>query len=182
MSYDPVRHGANCKNCPRRGQTPVGPSGPTGARICWLGQDPGVTEVQMGQPFVGATGKRLANIWAQAEKSIGKEIPRREIFVTNTCCCLPVTKSPKEAKLAADCCRPRLLAELSQLHPDAWILAMGKWAYYALSGKLKGQGKFQGFHLPWRPDEAGESSPADMGSGGGDGEEDPDVVQDDDPA
>lgn len=180
MPYDPRKFGAKCSSCPRKGQTPVGPSGPPGARVCWLGQDPGQTEVQMGQPFVGATGKRLANIWAAAEKSIGKEVPRKEIFVTNTCCCLPVTKSPKEAKLAADCCRPRLLAELRQLHPDAWILAMGRWADYALSGRIKGGAKYQGFHLPWRDDSPSQSDSNDMGSGGGDGEEDTDVAEDED--
>jgi uracil-DNA glycosylase len=46
-----------------------------------------------------------------------------------------------------DCCRPRLYRELRKVHPNAGILAMGKWALYALTGKQKGGGGLAGFHI-----------------------------------
>lgn len=147
--YDPRKHGARCDACPRRGQVVVPPEGPKqGARWCWLGQDPGPTEVRKGRPFIGPTGTRLTRIWESACEAIGyPAIQRQEIWITNACLCIPLTPSAKEARDAATCCRPRLSAELARLHPDAGILAMGKWALFALTGKEKGMGGFQGFHL-----------------------------------
>lgn len=150
MSYDPKKWGARCTLCPRREQTPVPPEGPRHAHLCWLGQDPGKTEVKRGQPFVGPTGQRLMLLWEAACETLRVALPRSQIWVTNTCLCLPVTKSTREAKLAADCCAPRLQRELKMLHPEAGVLAMGRWAFYALTGRTKGVGKFQGFHVPLR--------------------------------
>jgi len=149
MSYDPRKHGANCDACPRRGSTPVPPEGPKGARWVWLGQDPGNTEVKKGRPFVGPTGARLAHLWEAAFRELGKPpVPRAEIFITNAALCAPLSKSESEAKAAMTACRPRLLRELKQADPEAGVLVMGKWALHALTGEVKGMGKYQGFHIP----------------------------------
>lgn len=148
MRYDPRKHDALCHLCPRAGQVVVPPEGPKRAHICWLGQDPGKTEVKQLRPFVGATGTRLIALWEKGCELTKVVLPRRLVWVTNVCLCLPVTKSQSEGRRAADCCAPRLRRELEALHPGAGILAMGKWAFYALTGLLKGQGKFQGFHVP----------------------------------
>ncbi len=148
MKFDPRQRGALCDKCPRREQKPVPPEGRAGARAAWLGQDPGQNEVAMGRPFVGATGKRLTSVWAAMCERLGLDWPRSAIWITNACLCLPVKQSnEREAKLAADCCRPRLVKELRQLAPDAGILVMGKWAWYALTGRTKGKAKFDGFHV-----------------------------------
>lgn len=148
MSYDPKKWGARCNECPRKGQTPVPPEGPKHAHLCWLGQDPGKTEVKRGRPFVGPTGQRLEALWAAGIEKLHTPITRSQVWVTNTCLCLPVTKSAREGRDAALCCAPRLQKELRMLHPEAGILAMGKWAFFAMTGLLKGSGKFQGFHVP----------------------------------
>lgn len=145
MSYDPRKHGARCDLCPRREQVPVPPEGPKRAHLCWLGQDPGKNEVKQLRPFVGATGVRLAGLWEAGCEEVKVQLPRKFIWVTNVALCLPVTKSPAESKRAADCCAPRLRKELLGLHTDAGILAMGRWAFYAMTGLTKGIGKFSGF-------------------------------------
>lgn len=143
--YDPRAHGARCDLCPRKMQTPVPPEGPKRAMLCWLGQDPGKNEVKQLRPFVGATGTRLAGLWEAGCEANKVALPRSQIWVTNSALCLPLTKSASEAKRAVDCCAPRLRKELLNLHPSAGILAMGKWAFYAMTNKLKGIGKFSGF-------------------------------------
>lgn len=152
---DPRQLGARCDDCPRKGQTPVPPEGPAaGATVCWVGQDPGKTEVALGRPFVGATGQRITMLWEEACRKAGRPIPRKDIFITNGALCLPVKqKDDKEARRAADCCRPRLMAEIRRLHPHAGILVMGRWAYYALTFVDKHVGKFIGFHQQYNPEE-----------------------------
>jgi uracil-DNA glycosylase len=99
-------------------------------------------------PFVGPTGKKLTGIWEKACAVAGVALPRKLIWVTNAALCLPLSKSAAEGKRAVDCCAPRLQRELQSLHSDAGILPMGKWAFYALTGRTKGVAKFQGFYNP----------------------------------
>lgn len=116
--------------------------------VVWLGQDPGHQEVKQGRPFVGPTGARITHIWERAFAALGKAVmPRSQVYITNAALCLPLSKSNSEAKKAMTCCRPRLLRELRQANPNAGILAMGKWAWFALTGSEKGVGKFIGFHV-----------------------------------
>lgn len=149
MTYDPRKLGASCGRCPRRSQRPVPPEGKSGAAIVWLGQDPGDRETAEGRPFVGPTGTRLTHIWERAcEKMLGRVIPRAEIWITNSAKCQPITKSAREAKQAVDCCRPLLYNELRQaIHSRAAFLFMGKWAWYAVTGMLKGVDSYKGFHV-----------------------------------
>jgi uracil-DNA glycosylase len=157
MSYDPRKHGALCDKCPRKGSVVVPPEGPaSGARACWLGQDPGKQEVVQGRPFVGPTGSRLARLWdeAFAAEGSGSTLLRRDIWVTNAALCAPPEKGgDAEARAAMTCCRPRLARELKRLDPGAGILAMGKWAWFALTGSEKGSGPYQGFHVMVEPEE-----------------------------
>jgi uracil-DNA glycosylase family 4 len=147
VKYNPRKRGALCDKCPRKEQTPVPPEGPLLARWCWLGQDPGKNEVKKGRPFIGATGKRLARIWMMTFMRLElPEVPRKKVWITNAALCMPVTKGEGEAKKAIECCRPRLYEELNNLHPDAWILAMGKGAFAALTRRTKGVAKYLGFH------------------------------------
>jgi len=149
-AYDPQKHGALCATCPRKGCTPVPPEGRPGLRACLLGQDPGANEVRLLRPFVGATGTRLTHLLQYAHAEVGTPFERGSYFITNAALCAPLTKSEKEARGAVDACRPRLLRELAGLTPRAGVLAMGKWAYYALTGSDTGMGKYQGFHVELR--------------------------------
>lgn len=145
---DPRKLGARCDLCPRKGKTVVLPEGPTsGALYCWLGQDPGEQEEKKGRPFIGPTGVRLERLWTNGCAEAGLTIPRRDILIINSACCRPVTKRDSEAKAAADCCAPLVQHFLKSLSPVAGILVMGRWAYYQLTGRRKGIGKYQGYYV-----------------------------------
>jgi uracil-DNA glycosylase family 4 len=146
--YDPRKAGARCDKCPRRGSPVVPPVGPPrGARAAWVGQDPGREEAKKLAPFVGPTGGRATKLWVLACEEAGVPVMvRGELWITDAALCPPVTKNEKEARQAMTCCRPRLLRELARLHPDAGILAMGKWALFGLTGMDEGMGKLAGFH------------------------------------
>lgn len=150
--FDPRKRGALCDHCPRRNQPKVPPEGkPERAKAVWLGQDPGDQEVRHGQPFIGPTGSRLTRIWEEGQLAVGQPVPtlnRADVWITNAALCPPMTKSAAEATQAVDCCRPRLLRELKLLDRNLGILVMGKYALYALTGKVKGMGKLTGFHIP----------------------------------
>ena len=144
----PQDFGARCDLCPRKEKTPVLPEGPThGAMYCWLGQDPGEQEEKNGRPFVGPTGKRLERLWTNGCHEAQVAIPRREVLIVNGSCCRPLTKSDAEARKAADCCAPLVQHFLKTLNPLAGILVMGRWAYYQLTGRKTGIGKYQGYYV-----------------------------------
>jgi len=152
-TYDPRTLGAQCDDCPRfkAGKIPVPSEGPKqGAKYVILGQDPGASEERLGRPFIGATGILLFKLWESACQRAGVPLIRREdVFITNAALCAPSSHSERESRLAVSRCHPRLLRELSErTSADAGILALGKNAYYALTGKTKGVGKYLGFHIP----------------------------------
>lgn len=148
--YSPEKLGAICRLCPRQGQIPVPPEGPvSGAKVVFLGQDPGHQETKQGKPFVGPTGARLDHIWERGWKALNLPVMSRSlVLVTNAALCQPIIQtSESEARKAMSCCRPRLLKELESISPDAGLLLMGKWAFFAVKGKTKGIGKYLGFHF-----------------------------------
>lgn len=155
MSYDPKKMGARCDLCPRRGQPVIAPTGPKHmATTLWIGQDPGQQEVKAGAPFTGAMGVRLQHMWDRSCEAERGVIPRNTIWATNAALCPPTAeKNERESREATICCRPRLAAELMRASPHAGILLMGKWAYFALTGKVKGVGALLGFHIEVRPRE-----------------------------
>lgn len=144
----PQDFGARCDLCPRKGRQYVLPEGPTsGALYVWLGQDPGEQEEKWGRPFIGPTGKRLDRIWGAANDENQTTIGRRDILAINSACCMAVTKKDSETRLAADCCYPLVRRFLKRASPEAGILAMGRWAFYTLTGRKTGVGKYQGYYV-----------------------------------
>lgn len=139
---------ARCDLCPRKGKVVVFPEGPTHqAMYVWLGQDPGEQEEKQGRPFIGPTGTRLERLWTNGCVESAVAIPRREILILNSACCRPVTKKDSEARLAADCCAPLVQRFLKTMSPLAGVLVMGRWAYYQLTGRKTGIGKYQGYYV-----------------------------------
>lgn len=147
---DPRKLGAQCDKCPRNGRVPVFGEGPRNPKAVILGQDPGREETKQGRPFVGPTGERLNQVWKAACDKNAIQISREETYITNACLCLPIDKNDnKEARSACDACRPRLLAELERLDAVPGVLALGRWAWYALTGEATGITKKLGFHSAW---------------------------------
>ncbi len=74
-----AREAADCRRCPLYGpatQTVFG-EGPAGARLVFVGEQPGDQEDVIGRPFVGPAGQMLDRAMAEAG------IDRRSVYVTN---------------------------------------------------------------------------------------------------
>jgi uracil-DNA glycosylase family 4 len=129
MKYDPTKYGADCEHCPLRGAIPVGGEIKPRARLIVIGEAPGHEEERTGQPFVGESGRLLEREGALEGYS------RFDLSLTNALACWCPEKLPKsELNQAIACCRPRLLHELRRSE-SKWILALGKKALYATTGK-----------------------------------------------
>jgi len=83
MSYDPKACGAQCDKCPLFGAVPVPPDVGHSAKICVVGEAPGVDEIREGRPFVGASGLELHRGLTAAR------ILKRDVHLTNVLLCQP---------------------------------------------------------------------------------------------
>jgi DNA polymerase len=129
------REAAGCKACDlweNATQTVFG-EGRQGARIMFVGEQPGDQEDLQGKPFVGPAGKLLDA--ALIDAGIG----RARVYVTNAVKHFKweprgkrrIHKKPNAAEIAA--CHPWLQAEISALHPEV-IVCLGATAAQALLG------------------------------------------------
>lgn len=124
---------ALCEACPfardGRPNHPVFAEYPDDPMWFIIGEGPGFNEVRLGRPFVGATGQVVNRILAK----IGR--PREHVYVTNSTLCQPPQGSPvEEREIAAQCCKPRLQAELAEF-PGKPVLTLGAVAARALIPK-----------------------------------------------
>lgn len=114
-----------------------GPDTPVGILV---GEGPGREEAEGGRPFIGATGQALDVELFHAG------LRRKELAIVNATCCQPVLpKKEVDMRNAVLACRPAFLSQLANLPEDLPVLAMGKWAFFALTGKDKGVMKARGF-------------------------------------
>jgi DNA polymerase len=114
--------------------------GSQGAKLMILGEAPSFTEVSMGKPFVGASGKELDRLLQDAE------IRRDSCWVTNVCkyevppppkgSKIPFAIRAKNAGIDIDAQLRELQTEINEIKPNC-ILALGGTALWALSGKTK---------------------------------------------
>src|SRR4051812_18671348 len=123
-----------CTACPlykNATQTVFG-EGPRGARIVFLGEQPGDQEDRAGHPFIGPAGMLL-------NRALEEGIPRDECYVTNAVKHFKweprgkrrLHKKPSARDLAA--CRPWFEAELALLKPQTLVL-LGATAAKAVFG------------------------------------------------
>ena len=93
-----------CRLCEGRTQV-VYPDGDYDAKVVFVGEGPGENEDVQGRPFVGKSGKILAD----AMESAG--FGRKDVLITNTVKCRPPgNRDPKPDEMEA--CRPFLESEL----------------------------------------------------------------------
>lgn len=84
-----------------------------------VGEGPGFHETRQGRPFIGATGQCVNKILHK----IGR--PREHLYITNATLCQPPQGASVEVReAAAQCCKPRLQAELAQF-PGKPVLTLG---------------------------------------------------------
>jgi len=108
--------------------------GEQGAKILFVGEQPGNQEDLEGKPFVGPAGKLLDTALVEAG------IDRRKVYVTNAVKHFKweprgkrrIHKKPNTAELAA--CRPWLDAEIGALRPKV-IVCLGATAAQTLLGR-----------------------------------------------
>jgi DNA polymerase len=142
----------DCTGCELyRGTTQtVFSKGPVGARLVFVGEQPGDVEDRRGEPFVGPAGKLL-------DRAVGDAgIDRSEIYTTNAVKHFKFTSSghsgrrihqtPTATDVAA--CRPWLVAEFALLSPDI-VVALGATAAKALFGAAFRVTKSRGELMPW---------------------------------
>jgi len=115
---------ADCVHCPLADRPCVPSHLPPGAFVLVVGEAPGATEVQMGQPFVGPSGQLLDHIARYAgidPASIGR---------TNAVLCRPAGNAdPPDSAVTA--CAPRLAHEINSVSPHV-IVPMGNIALAAV--------------------------------------------------
>jgi DNA polymerase len=94
--------------------------GPATAEILFIGEGPGFHENEQGRPFVGASGKFLDQLLAQAG------LTRDEVFIANVVKCRPPgNRDPHPEELAA--CDTYLEAQIAAINPSI-VVTLGRFS------------------------------------------------------
>jgi len=98
--------------------------GPADAEIMFIGEGPGFHENEQGHPFVGASGKFLDQLLAQAG------VTRADVFIANVVKCRPPdNRDPSTDELAA--CDTYLEEQIKTINPSIIVtlgrISMGKF-------------------------------------------------------
>jgi len=111
-----------CTNCALHAERKrsVPGEGPAAAEIMFIGEGPGFHENEQGRPFVGAAGKFLDQLLAQAG------VTRAEVFIGNVVKCRPPgNRDPLPDELAA--CDIHLEAQIKAINPSI-IVTLGRFS------------------------------------------------------
>lgn len=112
-------------------------SGPQPADLMIVGEAPGKTEDEGGEPFIGRSGRLLFRL---VHEELG--LDREQCFVTNVVKCRPpANRTPRPTEIAA--CRPWLDDQVAQCRPRV-ILALGNTAAKSVFGFDAGIGLTHG--------------------------------------
>ena len=101
-------------------KNPVPGDGPANAEIMFIGEGPGFHENEQGHPFVGASGKFLDQLLAQAG------VTREDVFIANVVKCRPPgNRDPQPDELVA--CDAYLEAQIEVINPSI-IVTLGRFS------------------------------------------------------
>jgi len=127
----------NCRNCKlwltRKLSLPG--EGNISSKMVLIAQAPGYTEDKEGRMFVGPSGKKLDELFAE----VG--VDRREIFMTNILrCVLPHYRRPRRNEI--DACAPYLYREIELINPKiigtlGYVAARYIFKRYGINEELK---------------------------------------------
>ncbi|MEM3577209.1 MAG: type-4 uracil-DNA glycosylase [Candidatus Bathyarchaeia archaeon] len=109
----------HCVKCPlhKARKNAVPGEGNPNAKIMFIGEAPGYWEDVKGKPFVGAAGKLLDTLLAEAE------IPRTQVFIGNVVKCRPPrNREPTPAEIQT--CTPYLDRQITAIKPKL-IVTLG---------------------------------------------------------
>ncbi len=148
LGWEPLRQAVAdcraCELCSTRKQTVFG-AGHVDAHWMIVGEAPGETEDQQGEPFVGESGRLLdAMLHAlQLTRGDGAASPAQQVYIANALKCRPPkNRNPKPEEMSQ--CEPFLMRQLALVKPRI-IVAMGRFAVQSLLrtdeaiGRLRGQ-------------------------------------------
>lgn len=133
-----------CELCSTRKQTVFG-AGHVEAHWMIVGEAPGETEDQQGEPFVGESGRLLDAMLHALQLTRGDGAPSaaQQVYIANALKCRPPkNRNPKPEEMAQ--CEPFLMRQLALVKPRI-IVAMGRFAVQSLLrtdeaiGRLRGQ-------------------------------------------
>ena len=125
-----------CDLCKTRSYSVPG-KGNHNSDIIFIGEAPGRSEDKIGEPFVGAAGKKLSD----ALKYAG--ISRSQVYITNVVKCRP-PNNRVPTQIEKESCRNYLESEIAIIKPKV-ICIMGNTAYQTILGGAnitKERGKF----------------------------------------
>jgi len=125
-----------CTKCPlHEGRKKSVPGeGPANAEIMFIGEGPGFHENEQGRPFVGAAGKFLDQLLAQAD------VTRADVWIGNVVKCRPPgNRDPLPEELAA--CDAYLEAQIKAINPSI-IVTLGRFSM----GKFVSGAKISAIH------------------------------------
>lgn len=98
----------------------VSGEGPADAEIMFIGEGPGFHENEQGRPFVGASGKFLDQLLAQAD------LARADVFIANVVKCRPPgNRDPQAEELAV--CDEYLEEQIKTVNPSI-IVTLGRFS------------------------------------------------------
>ena len=118
-------------------------SGPTDARVVVVGEAPGRTEDEGGEPFIGRSGQLLLRL-IHEELSL----ERSALYITNVVKCRPPqNKTPKKSQLAA--CQPWWEEQFASLAAPL-VLAVGVTSSSTLLGEKVQMSEVHGVARSWR--------------------------------
>ena len=127
-----------CKKCTlhKTRKKAVSGDGPANAEIMFIGEGPGFHENEQGRPFVGAAGKFLDQLLAQAG------VTRGEVFITNVVKCRPPeNRDPQPKELES--CDVYLERQIEAINPSIIVtlgrFSMGKFMKGAKISQVHGE-------------------------------------------
>jgi uracil-DNA glycosylase family 4 len=113
--------------------------GPAGTEIMLIGEGPGFNEDQQGRPFVGAAGKFLEELLAQAG------LKRTDVWITNVVKCRPPNNRDPLPDEVTTCTQTYLERQIAAIDPKIVItlgrFSMGKYLPGAKITQVHGQMK-----------------------------------------
>ena len=106
-----------CELCPLHlGRTNAVPGeGPADSAVMIVGEGPGASEDRQGRPFVGAAGRNLDGLMAEAG------LTRGSVFITNVVKCRPPSNR-RPARGELDACHPYLRRQIELISPKIVVL------------------------------------------------------------
>lgn len=112
-------------------------SGPSRATLMVIGEAPGRSEDEGGEPFIGRSGQLIVRL---IEEEVG--LSRAEYFITNVVKCRPpANRTPRREEIES--CHPWLVEQLALVQPRV-VLALGNTAARAVFGFSEGIGRTHG--------------------------------------